>query len=73
MKKYSHYDDVLEQLRSVDGVASRMLQIDECTTSVKDTLASAADEIERLRKDNHALRARCRGLESRYTRLVESF
>lgn len=67
-----HHADVLNQLRHADGVAARLLLMDDGLISIKQTLASAADEIERLRKDKKDLRRRYKDLEVKYNDLKAS-
>jgi len=55
--KPAHHSDILKQLRFEDGAPSRVIAIEENVTSLKQTMALAADEIERLRAEILELRA----------------
>jgi hypothetical protein len=54
--KPAHHEDILKRLRFQDGVPLRVLTIEEHLTSLKQTMANAADEIERLRAEILVLR-----------------
>jgi hypothetical protein len=55
--KPSHHEDILKQLRFQDGAPLRALTIEENIQSIKQTMALAADEIERLRAEILTLRS----------------
>jgi len=51
MKRYKHFNDVLEALWFQDGVSKRIVEIEDNLAYLKQVLAQAADEIERLRTE----------------------
>jgi hypothetical protein len=50
-------DDILKQLRHCDGTPAALHIIDDYLVGIKQSLARAADEIEKLRKENAMLRS----------------
>ena len=49
-------DDILKQLRHCDGIPAAYSLIIEYMNAIKHSTARAADEIEKLRKENAILR-----------------
>jgi hypothetical protein len=58
-----YYEDILKQLRSIDGVPLAIFNIDEITSGIMQHSARAADEIERLRDENKMLKKEVRNLK----------
>jgi len=50
------HDDILKHLQHIDGIPTCMRNIEVYFESVKQAICRAADEIERLRKENKELR-----------------
>ena len=70
--KYAHHNDVLKQLRNVDGVSRRVILVRDCVDSISQTLANAADEIERLRAENKELKIKYENILDMYDRCAGS-
>jgi hypothetical protein len=51
MKNYKHFVDVLESPSLQDGVFKRIVEIEDNLAYLKQVLAQAVDEIERLRTE----------------------
>ena len=62
-----HYKkDVLDQLLHQDGAPALLMVMHEYGEALKQTLSRAADEVERLRKENKALRKELKDFQNQF-------